>query len=273
MNADVTVSVNDNVASTDCAGAGILPFMATHTPNGLQVSLVLAQEDYIEGWNQSGCWSAFEGGAKAGEDDVRAAAREFCEESMDAIPLQEARDEQRIYEMLRDGRYAMRIHVRHGKARGHVTYLVRIPWGSDPCTAFAQTRREVARLRTLCWSERAIDNRLRERDTGGADMFLSWLQRYSAVHENYARLPPAIRAHRAFQYSPSTETSSPQLLVRGEFLEKRDVRVVPLHELRALLQHRGRPRREALRLRYSFVPVLKAVIHQFDAYASTTGAQ
>lgn len=273
MNAEVSVTVTtakNELSPDNCVGAGILLYMARNGAAGAEVAFVLAQEDFFDGWNQSGCWSAFEGGAKDGETAARTAAREFCEETMDVVGLDDARSIDDIERRLLAGDYAMRVTVWRDGCRPHVTYLVRIPWGTDVVSPFAAAREPLGRLRALCAAEESVRERMTTARSGGAasaaHLFLMWLKRYSAVHEAYARLPQWLRHHGAVQHRPSDAKRSATLSISPEFLEKRAVRVVPLEEIRyAMQQRRGRRRQpRRLKLRYKFVPVIKAVIAEID---------
>ncbi len=272
MNAHVSIENADGVPNVPHhTGAGILLYMARDTANGPEVSLVLAQEDYTEGWNQSGCWSAFEGGRKKGETVTDTAAREFCEETMHSIDLcgDGTCDAATLARRLEDAAFSMRIAVARTRSGVKVLYLIRIPWDSDPRGSFMDARQTLQRMRVLCNSERLNAQRMLQHVgvDDSTQLFMSWLRRYSNVHEEFGRLSPRMRAHPAFMYTPGSETGSPMLSVRTEYMEKRDIQVVPLTRLRALL-HASHRRRGAMRLRYCFVPFVKALIQEFDTHSA-----
>jgi len=268
MNAHVTVNIvpehSVDLLPEDCAGAGILLFKARRNTSGKHdIEFVLAQEEYCDGWNQSGCWSAFEGGTHRGETHERAAAREFCEETMGTIGVGEhgeIRGEEAIHNALLHSSYVMRVDVRCGTKRGHVTYVMRIPWKMDVSGRFRTVRRRLCKMRALCASEKTLQHRM---DAEGLEkpVFLQWLARYSSVHEAFARLPVELQRHEALDYQATCGEQSAALRVRREFLEKRDVGTFSARTLRDMLDNPGR-QHHRIRLRFSFVPVLKAVLHE-----------
>ena len=90
---------------TDFAGAGIVLYMArTGATGAVEAALLVAQEDFVDGWNQSGCWAGVEGRREDGENDIQTAAREFYEDSLHSIPIGGKTVKQRdIEEMLAKG--------------------------------------------------------------------------------------------------------------------------------------------------------------------------
>ena len=75
----------DDVSADEVTGAGIMPVVCDDDGT----FFLLGKERYIPHWRGSLKWSAFEGGRKAHETVERAAAREFVEESLATVPLQE----------------------------------------------------------------------------------------------------------------------------------------------------------------------------------------
>lgn len=148
-------------------GAGILPVAIDE--NG-KVWFLLGKERFINHWRGSLKWSGFEGGRKSGEDVEVTAAREFIEESIGSISLQESDPSiSSVLENIKKRGYVARIVlcILHGETqdeRYHVTYLMQMPFDTS-CPEEFETRRKkivdlkdhgcllekyVAQLKTLC---------------------------------------------------------------------------------------------------------------------------
>jgi len=262
MNAEVVIQYD---SPQDCMrGAGVLLYMTRGTGALREIAFVLGQESYVKDWNQSGCWSAFEGGRKAGETCEQTAAREFVEETAGAIPLFGSTDPGVIAERLALGEYALRVSVNRGTSashqRNHVMFLVRIPWGTPVVAMFDAVYGPLNQLQQCAISATTASER--------ADAMVSHDPRREALcAERQARrtktrscleaLPTHLREHPALSGTAEDPT------VAIDYLEKRAVRVVPMRRLEQVLGRRDtRVVPHGLRLRFSFVPVIKTVIHE-----------
>jgi hypothetical protein len=125
-------------------GAGILPVAIDEKG---EVHMMLGKERYINHWRGSLKWSGFEGGRKCGEDVEQTAAREFIEESLGVIQLDNKEPTvEGVAEMLRKGEYVARIvlcivHGEEVERRYHVTYVVEIPYNATHPDQFSTRRR------------------------------------------------------------------------------------------------------------------------------------
>lgn len=126
-------------------GAGILPF--TYCPSQKKVYILLGKERYVTNWKGSLKWSGFEGGRKFEEDVEETAAREFVEESMGVIRLDDHNPTSTIHnvvQFLKKKKYAARILlcIDHGDTdkRYQVTYLVQVPLHQSCRTEFSHIR-------------------------------------------------------------------------------------------------------------------------------------
>jgi len=263
------------------AGAGILLYMARHTPRGPEVMFVLAQEDYVDGWNQSGCWSAFEGGRHPGETCEQTAAREFHEETMGAIDINGVRGASRIAAMLAGGGFVTRVCIeRERSKRAHMTYLVRIPWGTPVVAMFDAARAPLQRVRELCCGVDIIADRLAAGGAGGAAPGPGSAgrmgERRDAALAALEDLGPTLRSHEAVVIRKEPGSRAPAAL-RPEYMEKRRVALVPVHEIRDALRPAryayARSRASRLPLRYTFVPVIKAVLTELASAAHASPAR
>ena len=263
MNAEVVIKYDSPPECTH--GAGILLYMTRPVAEGHEVAFVLSQESFVKDWNQSGCWSAFEGGAKPNEGCEETAAREFVEETSGSIPLFGTTDPRAIAAQLREQQYAFRIcvnrSVKTAPRRDHVTFLVRVPWGAEVHEMFHKTYDPLSHFDQCVGSAALADERARSLgsdDPRRAAMQDEVLRRRQRAADCYRDLPVVLRQHPG---------------VRGElervvpdYLEKRDVRVVSLRHVQHVLHRRDtRVVPHGLRMRYSFVPVIKAAIQALNS--------
>lgn len=130
--------------SSQVIGAGIIPVSIDDENT---VRLLLGKERYISHWRGSLKWSGFEGGRKAGETIEQTAAREFMEESMGVVQLEDAAPTvDRVTNFLLADKYIARIvlcivHGERQERRYHVTYLVQVAYRSEYQTIFLDRRR------------------------------------------------------------------------------------------------------------------------------------
>ena len=262
------------------AGAGILLYMARRCGGKRESMIVLAQEEFVNGWNQSGCWSAFEGGAKPGETTEETAAREFIEESAGSFAINGHRTLDEITGMLRAKHYAGKITVtsRDGR-RAHVTYVVRIPWGTRVVEPFNAHRAHLARLSNACESIEKLHGQVRAHVS--RDVMTGSLRQNPALAGLRARLseqreavkgiietqPGEFRCHPAITPGAGGLAGAP-VCVSTDYIEKRQIALVPLASLRTILRRADNGEMNArinkFRLRFCFVPVLRATINLLE---------
>lgn len=273
MDAHITITRERQFLPT--AGAGILLYMARQTAAGMEISFVLAQEDFVNGWNQSGCWSAFEGGTRPGETSIDTAAREFVEETLGAVPINGASGFHAIRHLLEHGGYSMRICVERrdiqSACRAHVTYAIRIPWDTPVKAMFDRIHGPIRTLHERCTSAAHADARFRAQNSH-VDTRKIRDAKIEAARRFYQSLPENLKTHPAIMRHQGTPTG---LAIRPEYIEKRRVSVVSAKTLQAVLMSRakytrghGRPAHSNVRLRYSFVPVLKTLLSELNSEMS-----
>lgn len=117
-------------------GAGILPISIDD--NGA-VRVLLGKERYINHWRGSLKWSGFEGGRKPGESVEYTAAREFIEESMGSVYLDNVVPTiHSVMNQVLTENYVARIVLcilqgEESEKRYHVTYVMQVPYQCE-CT-------------------------------------------------------------------------------------------------------------------------------------------
>lgn len=267
MNAEVVIQYDSPQDST--RGAGVLLYMTRGEGPGREIAFVLGQESYVKDWNQSGCWSAFEGGRKAGESCEQTAAREFVEETVGAVPLFGTSDPAQIAVRLAQGEYALRVSVNRGSGtaqqRNHVMFLVRIPWGTPVVEMFASVYGPLNHLQQCALSAATASARAEAmvpQDPRRAAICAERQERRKRTHLCLSTLPAHLRSH------PALAGTADDPVVSIDYLEKRAVQVVPMRRLEQVLSRRDtRVVPHGLRLRFSFVPVIKTVIHELKTRA------
>ena len=134
-----------------CTGAGIVAF--SFDDSGEPVVL-MGREKVTPGWKQgSNKWGAFSGRSDQDEIIEETAAREFIEESIAVVPIDETSpvpvSRVQVEQCLRDGDYVRKIeHIsqtKDGTLRKHVLYLKWIPYG-DHALTFNHFRNSLGRL-------------------------------------------------------------------------------------------------------------------------------
>lgn len=262
----------DKENDTPFHGAGIVPYMVRCHEGALETLFLLGQEDFYPQWNQSGCWSGFEGGRKDGESEEDTAAREFVEETMGTIPINGHVTRDEIAQSLRNSEFAVRIDVTRGKidaplvrSRRHVIFLVRIDWNEDIVADFTIMRSALASLCTKCTARDTATSR--EHGSSAVDTKVKEIEAFLAGLPDPVSLHPAIISR-----------DDPKIVnVHPDYLEKREVRLVSLSSLRSLVTYRkqryGRAHRGRIKLRYIFIPTLRAIIDLFDQAVGDGGAK
>lgn len=264
--------ITESEENTPFHGAGIVPYMVRCHAGTQETLFLLGQEDFYPHWNQSGCWSGFEGGRKEGESEEDTAAREFVEETMGTIPVNGHVTSDEIAQSLRDSEYAVRIDVTRGKldaplsmSRRHVVFLVRIDWNEDIASDFTTTRNALAALCTKCTARDTATSREQHSSTVET--------RVQEIETFLAGLPGSVLLHPAILSRDDPKTVN----VHPDYLEKREVRLVSLASLRALVtcrkQRYGRAHRGRIKLRYIFIPTIRAIIDVFDQAESDSTLQ
>lgn len=122
-------------------GAGVMPFC--DSPSGERFLVLGREEAPWASKNTAKRWSAFSGGAAAGEDVEEAAAREFIEESMGCVPVTEGAREATYAEvlaLLRARRYVARLMFVQPKGAECFLFLLRVPWDPHHVQRFAALR-------------------------------------------------------------------------------------------------------------------------------------
>ena len=218
---------NDVTQNGVVLGAGVLPI--TFDQNG-ELCFLLGREHYVDGWQGSETWSAFEGGTKSTDPDVfHTAAREYIEESLavllDNVCTQETIEN--VADALRQRHYLFRVTMHltppkrsTRKPRYHVTFVVYFPYHDGLVHEFTTHR---AQLLSINASEMSM----------GVD------------HEHAAIVDPA------------TE-DSPR--VYPDFLEKVTVKLWRLSELKPYLDNNGGGRRGQDCFRACFVRMARLVL-------------
>lgn len=137
--------IRDNII-----GAGILP---VSVDSAGVVRMLLGKERYINHWRGSLKWSGFEGGRKPGEEIETTAAREFIEESIACLALDDDRRPtiRGVVEYLKSEKYVARIvlcivHGEQSERRYHVTYVVQVPYQRDCPSSFLQRRKVIVEM-------------------------------------------------------------------------------------------------------------------------------
>lgn len=130
-------------------GGGVIPVAVDE--NG-ELLVLLGKERYINHWRGSLKWSGFEGGRKFNESIEETAAREFTEESMGVVSVDENKEFSTIekaLEKIRSEDYFTRVllcinHNDHGveEKRFHVTYVIEVPYQPECCDKFLDLRKQ-----------------------------------------------------------------------------------------------------------------------------------
>ena len=258
--------MNAHVVSTygptaeNVVGAGILPFMTRTVEGKVEIVYILGQEDFVNGWNQSGCWSGFEGGRQSGETCEQTAAREFFEETLGTIPIEGCATVEALAASLADGNYVLRIAVcRTVKPtrRDHVTYVMRVPWHDDVNQRFTAVRNPLARIHELGTSESML--RERAQQPGAAEQFReAYARKVEQVDRQLESLPAPLDAHPAIATVWDPHTGRSRRKVTRDFVEKRQVAPVTIRMIQQVIAARGmRVVPYGMRMRFAFIPVIK----------------
>ena len=260
MNAKVEIHYGQ--PGTRPIGAGVLPYMHRKSTTGgdPEVLLLLGQEEFRCDWNQGGCWSGFEGRAHDGEDMYQTAAREFVEETMASVPINNSTDIETVAQSLRDGHYTLSLCVTQTPRRPHqvttrchVTFLVEIPWNEDIPSTFDRVRRPMAKLHAACSFLENIEAREASQGAGSRKVRGA----ASRAWDIYSAMPDDLRLHPAVNVSGAPPDPR-RITMRAEYIEKRSVALFTPVQLASLFH--STMHRQRLRLRFRFVPVLKTVI-------------
>ena len=210
--------------------AGIICFSTE--PKTQKMYLLLGQEHcFYDFRTDKGDWCNFSGKVDDGEDEVRAAAREFAEESMCVIrlfhgkaPLCTPEYVDEVHRMLVDGDYFLKVSVilppedLHERIR--LYYLKEVPWQPDVPERFQQTREVFLKRR---------------------DDFLNTEVPLDMCHH------PGLTATG----------------IDTHFTEKIELKWWSLDRLRDVLHNRGWYKHH--RFRHAFLPVLRIVIDRLGA--------
>lgn len=144
-----SAAFNDDNIEARCMGAGVIPL--SRGADG-KPYLLLGRERWIPSWRGSCRWSGFEGSRKATEEVVRAATREFFEESMGVVNVEETAEKgspaSSVFTRLRLKQYWRRIVLRvttggHRADRYHCTYVIPVAHDSNVVQRFATLRTSI----------------------------------------------------------------------------------------------------------------------------------
>ena len=148
-------SVKDQIV-----GGGILPVSIDE--HGI-IRILLGKERYINNWRGSLKWSGFEGGKKVDESPEHIAAREFLEESMGLVSLDDCEKTSimdNVLQIIQNEKYFLRIllciehenitihNIREYINRFHVTYVIQIPYKTSYVDDFTYLRRQLSEFQT-----------------------------------------------------------------------------------------------------------------------------
>lgn len=249
MNTKVNIVSIENVRESRPVGSGILPFMLRDNGHGMQdILFIMAQEDFSYRWNQSGCWSGFEGGSIYEEDDAETAAREFVEESLYSIPLFGSVDPVHIAERLRAGQHCMKVYVRSENQRNiHTTYVVETPWNENIIAEFYTIRKCLERINNMIY--RGCVGK-----TGSYEA--PCVSKTNAAP--ISCVPTHLREHPAVVAIGGTGAFDCDKF--AAMMEKRRIRLCTYNDLHYHTHRNERKTSAKFRLRYRFVPLVKTVL-------------
>jgi len=135
-------------------GGGILP--VCRNKEG-KLMILLGRERYISHWRGSLKWSGFEGGKKNDEDVENIAAREFVEESLGVVKLNNELTYSTIdtvLDILKQSLYCIRLNlcINHNDAdnvesRYHTIYVIEVPYQPECVEKFEKKRKELVQFR------------------------------------------------------------------------------------------------------------------------------
>jgi hypothetical protein len=144
-----TFDETDQFISEKVSGAGVIPICVV---NG-KIKLLLGKERFVSNWRSSLKWSGFEGGKKATEKINMTAAREFFEESMGVVCLENMFKNtciEDILEIINKKEYFMKIVlcINHKEKeeidkRYQVCYLIEVPYQPDCNDKFQLIRKQL----------------------------------------------------------------------------------------------------------------------------------
>lgn len=121
-------------------GASVLPVMLDPLYGTLY--FLLAKERYHTSWPDGSClWTDFGGKQEPGEQAADVAAREFMEESLNAVRFLEEHEtsQQSVAHALQNEHYVLQFTYIHNGTR-FVTFVVQVPWDPSVCSRFRAAR-------------------------------------------------------------------------------------------------------------------------------------
>ena len=140
-------------------GASLLVFAVD--PDYFRIYFWLARERFVRNWSGSLTWSDFGGRAEEGEDPEDTAAREFQEESLSVIPVNEQVKSSTITQIgcrcshdgiaqdLRRGQYMFKVSASLPGSSKYITFVKQVAWRPEARILFEKTQQD-ARYGTLC---------------------------------------------------------------------------------------------------------------------------
>ena len=221
-----------------------------------ELFFVMAQEDFSYRWNQSGCWSGFEGGTIDGEDDAATAAREFVEESLYSIPLFGSVDPGYIARRLREGAHCMKVYVKADhNSSVHTTYVVETPWNEQVVTEFFTVRRCLEKINNT-----AYRGSVGKGGTAAPAAAADAADAADAAHVSLGSVPLHLRDHPAVV--AMFGAGSIHRPTFAAMMEKRRVQLCSYQNLYYHVYRADRKSCAKFRLRFRFVPLLKIVLER-----------
>lgn len=259
MNAHVITTYGSSVENV--VGAGILPFMSRVVDGKVEIVYILGQEDFVNGWNQSGCWSAFEGGRQGDETCEQTAAREFFEETVGTIELNGCQTVDELAQSLREKNYVLRIAVcRCTKPlrRDHVTFVVRMPWQDDLTAKFSASRTPLARIYEMGISEKSLYERATHKGVTNKKFNDAYHRKVAQLDKACDDLPQQLQSHNALVQEFDHQVGRVRRKVKRDFVEKRRVAYVTIRMVHHIVNAKSfRVVPYGMRMRYAFIPVIK----------------
>jgi hypothetical protein len=207
-----------------CITGGMMCFSVE--PKTQNIYILLGRETCFEQMNSTqGQWCDFGGKIHPGESVVGGAAREFAEESLCVVQLEQkyhayAGYIERVQKMLQDEKYFLKISIilpqKDGIEHARVYYLKEVSWQPNVENKFVSTRAQLA--------------------------------------EKEGKLPFSLRNHPSVSYDAETGNSK----VDRHFLEKQSIAWWSVDRLSEVVRNNGKYKQH--RFRKSFLPVLKIVV-------------
>lgn len=251
-------------------GAGVVPMSIC--PSTGVAHLLLGQERYVRGWSGSNKVSGFEGGNKNMETAEQNAARECHEETLGLVYT----STEHCLRELTKGEFVMKIAI-GSRTKTHITYLTLVPWVKDIRLRFKEIRAFLLEMDMLasrfnCAIRRVRANPIDTDDVPEDGWTLSRVayacrmnaRRVRTKLEHKLNISP-YRDHPAISVIRDTNGLIQRVTVNTDYLEKVEVRYVPVHSAIEMLHLRQST------IRPCFRPVLAAICANISFQQSSCG--